>query len=225
MFTAVNNVPALDISHLSVRYDGRWVLRDFSLKLAQGEKLTLTGPSGVGKTTILRCVLGLVRPDQGDIHINGQQLTPDHVWNLRRQLAYVAQEPDLGAGLARDVIERPFTFKANSELTSNLERIPELFDRLLLPRHLLDKNITDLSGGEKQRIALISAILLERPIILLDEASSALDADSKRAVISYFQQVPGLTVLAVAHDDEWLAFSDRSINLTCPAASEDNAHA
>ncbi|MBN2209771.1 MAG: ATP-binding cassette domain-containing protein [Sedimentisphaerales bacterium] len=216
MIDAANNELALDINRISVRYDGRWVLRDFSLRLAQGEKLTLTGPSGVGKTTILRCVLGLVQPDHGAIRINGQLLNEYHVWNIRRQLAYVAQEPNLGSGPTRDVLERPFAFRANSALKNNLHRVPELFDRFLLPHHLLDKDITNLSGGEKQRIALISAILLERPIILLDEASSALDADSKRAVIDYIRQVPDLTVLAVAHDDEWQAFADRTISLTSP---------
>jgi putative ABC transport system ATP-binding protein len=208
---------AIEIDHVGVRYDGRWVLKDFSLGLARGEKVTLTGPSGAGKSTVLRCVLGLVVPQEGSVRVFGRPVDERHVWQVRRQLAYVAQEPDLGAGTAREVLERPFHYKANAPLRGNLGRTIELLERFCLPAPLLDKEIATLSGGEKQRIALISAILLDRPVVLLDEASSALDRENKQAVAGFFREVRDLTVLSVSHDTEWQAFSERVVHLSRPA--------
>ena len=204
---------AIEIDRLGVRYDGRWVLRDFSLRLGCGEKVVITGSSGAGKSTVLRCVLGLVMPREGSVHVLGRAMDGHHVWDLRRQLAYVAQEPDLGPGTAREVIERPFEYKVNASLRGNLERLGELLERFNLPPSLMDKEMPTLSGGEKQRIALVSAILLDRSIVLLDEASSALDKENKQAVVAFFQQSRELTVLAVSHDTEWQAFSDRVLEL------------
>jgi len=204
---------AIEVDRLGVCYDGRWVLRDFSLRLGRGEKVVITGPSGTGKSTVLRCVLGLVMPQEGSVHVFGQAMDGHHVWELRRQLAYVAQEPDLGSGTAREVIDHPFEYKANASLRGNLERLGELLERFNLPPSLMDKDMSALSGGERQRIALVSAILLDRSIILLDEASSALDKDNKQAVVSFFQQARELTVLAVSHDTEWQGFSDQVVEL------------
>ncbi len=209
----MSNQLAIDIDHLSVRYDGQWVLKDFCLRLARGEKVTLGGPSGSGKSTVLRCVLGLVMPQAGAVRILGQLMDRNNVWELRRRLAYVAQEPDLGTGTAREIIERPFQYKANSALRKNLGRVPELMERFSLPQPLLDKSMSALSGGEKQRIALVSAILLDRSVVLLDEASSALDKVNKQAVAAYFQQASDVTVLSVSHDSEWLGFSNRVVEM------------
>jgi len=214
---------ALEINRLSVRFDGQWVLREFSLRLAKGEKVSLAGPSGSGKSTVLRCVLGLVIPQEGSISVFGRPLNEDHVWELRRQLAYVAQEPALGWGTAREVIHRPFEYKANARLKGNLDRLPELLERFRLASALLDKEMSSLSGGEKQRIALVSAVLLDRPIVLLDEASSALDKDNKQAVADYFQQASELAVLSVSHDTEWQSFSQRIIELPGDAHVEEGA--
>ncbi|MFP4284471.1 MAG: ATP-binding cassette domain-containing protein [Desulfovermiculus sp.] len=97
---------AFQLDKLSICYDGRWVLKDFSLDVFQGEKIVLTGPSGSGKSTVLRCILGLVVPDSGTVAILGQTITSHNIWEKRHHIAYVAQEPDLGSGSVREVIEQ-----------------------------------------------------------------------------------------------------------------------
>lgn len=208
-----SNNTAIEIKNLGVYYDGRWVLRDFGLHMSRGDKGTLSGPSGSGKSTVLKCVLGLVVPGEGSIRVFGRAVTSHGVWEARCHLAYVAQEPDLGSGTARQAVERPFTYKANAALRKNLDLLPALLARFNLPQSLLDKATATLSGGEKQRIALVSAILLDRPIILLDEASSALDKANKQAVADYFRQANDVTVLSVSHDTEWSGFSNCVIDL------------
>jgi putative ABC transport system ATP-binding protein len=208
-----SNHCAIEIENLGVNYAGRRVLRDFSLRVAAGEKVSLTGPSGSGKSTVLKCILGLVEPREGSIRVLGTPIAGDSVWEARRNLAYVAQEPELGAGSVRQALERPFAFKANAALRGNQQRLTPLLKRFNLDPALLDKESTALSGGEKQRIALILAVLLDRPIMLLDEASSALDPNNKQAVVDFIREADDLTVLSVAHDAEWLGFADRVVNL------------
>lgn len=206
--------PAIEIDNLGVRFNQRWVVRGFCARIMRGEKVALTGPSGAGKSTVLKCVLGLAMPQEGTLRVLGQRLDAGSVWQVRHSLAYVAQEPDLGTDTARQVIHQPFQYKANAHLRGNLHRLGELLARFNLDDGLLDQQMSALSGGEKQRIALICAILLDRPIILLDEASSALDKANRQAVANFISAARELTVLSVAHDVEWLGFSDRVIELS-----------
>jgi putative ABC transport system ATP-binding protein len=203
----------VQLNRLNVGFDGQPVLKDLSLSVFHGEKVTLTGPSGSGKSTVLKCILGLVMPDSGTITILKEPVTRHNIWQKRRHIAYVAQEPDLGTGSVKEVIETPFSYRANASLRDNLTRLPAIMERFNLPQSLLDKQITRLSGGEKQRIALTIAILLDRAIVLLDEASSALDTKNKQAVAAYFRQAENTTVLSVAHDTEWLGFATRIVGM------------
>jgi len=180
----------------------------------------LTGPSGCGKSTVLRCFLGFVIPDAGSVCLDGVELTAATVWHLRGRVAYVGQEPDLGTGTAAQAIERPFYYRSNTGLRHNLDRVPELFERFNLSRDLLPKDVGSLSGGEKQRIALVSAILLDRRIFLLDEVTSALDRVSKQAVAGYFRSREDATALIVAHDPEVFSFIQRVVEVPCQPRRE-----
>ncbi|MCK5218559.1 ATP-binding cassette domain-containing protein [bacterium] len=208
-----NTKVIIDIKDLSISFAGQKIIEAFSLQVAYGEKVTITGRSGAGKSTILRCLQGFMQPEAGSIHIAGKPLTPDTVWAMRASLAYVAQEPDLGTGGVREIIERPFNYRANHSLKANLSRLPEYFEIFNLPLDLLDKEIALLSGGEKQRVALICAILLDRHIFLLDEVASALDQTNYQAVAKYFFSRRDLTVLSVFHEPAKYDFSDRVVEL------------
>ena len=168
----------LSIENLSVSLNGTPLFKDVTLGIRSGEKLTLTGPSGSGKSTLLRCVLGFV-PFTGVIRVDGISLDARSVWHLRRNIAYVAQEPDLGEGLVEETLRMPLTYRANRTLSWTPREVDALFEAFLLSPELRAKQMAMLSGGEKQRVALIAALLLRRPILLLDEAGSALDGAAK----------------------------------------------
>jgi ABC-type iron transport system FetAB ATPase subunit len=206
-------IPAIEIDNLTLQFGSQTVLDDFSLSILPGQKVLLSGNSGTGKSSLLRCLLGFIVPRQGQIRIQGTPLDGKSVWHIRRQMAYVAQEPQLGSGKVRDVLGRPFTWKANHSLRYDADEMVQLCRRLYVPEMLLDKDITDLSGGEKQRIALISAILLGRSIYLLDETTSALDAESKKAILDYWASRTDLTVLIVSHDTAASSIADRVVTL------------
>ncbi len=208
-----SNDIALRAENLSVTFGGRTVLEGFSLEVSTGQKVLMTGPSGCGKSTILKCFLGLAVSRTGSVAIAGQPLTPATVWNLRRQIAYVTQEPDLGRGTVRQVVERPFHYRANAHLLGKLEGLSELMSLFGLGGDLLEKDVTRLSGGEKQRVAIILAIMLDRPILLLDEPTSALDSQTRDILGQYLQSQTKLTTLVVAHDVGSFTFADDIVQL------------
>lgn len=204
---------ALDIQHLELAFDDQNLFQDFNLRLESGEKITLVGPSGCGKSTLMRCILGFVAPDAGLIRVFGAELTPDSAWELRRRMAYVPQEPELGSERVRTIVDGVFAFRNNRHLQARRKHIPQLLERLLLPVSILDKHAAELSGGEKQRIALMLAFVLERELLLLDEVTSALDKSAKHAVMQMLGGMESVSMLGIAHDQEWLDFADRVVEM------------
>jgi ABC-type iron transport system FetAB ATPase subunit len=201
------------LQDLVLSYDGKIVLDGVDLEVREGEKATLTGPSGSGKSSVLSCILGFSKPDRGAVYIMGERMARGTVWKLRQQFAYVPQEPEFFPGRVIDLLERPFAFQANKLLGHNRAKRDQLFKQFLLPSELLEKEIQTLSGGEKQRIALLSAILLERKIFLLDEAYSALDRETREIALDYFGNREELTMLSVSHDPERFSFAGPVIEL------------
>ncbi len=207
---------ALEIKHLSLNLEGQQILAGFNLCLPQGSKITLTGRSGCGKSTLLRCVLGFIAPDAGSIKILGQQLTEQSVWELRTRMAYVAQEPELNSGTVQANLAEIFAFHTNRHLSKNLDRVPQLLEHLLLPHTILQKETAALSGGEKQRIAIMVALLLERELLLLDEVTSALDQRAKDAVLAILSRLEHISILAIGHEQDWSAFADHVVDMSEP---------
>jgi len=199
----------LQISDLTVHADGKCILHNFSLEVGDGEQVLVTAPSGTGKSTLLRCVLGLLTPHGGSIALQGEPVNDQSIWALRHQMSYVAQEPVLGNGAVRDILARPFDYHANRDLRHNLDRVPDLLRQLRLPQEIAEQQMESLSGGEKQRIALIAALLLDRPLLLLDEISASLDRDSAEAVFTTLAGLQEQTVLAVGHHADALPKADR----------------
>lgn len=193
-------IKAISIERLELRVAGSSLFSNLSLTLDSGEKALVKAPSGFGKSTLLRCLLGFVPISAGKVSIFGSELTSLSAWQLRSRMAYVDQEPDLGDDTVETALSRPFNYKRNRHLPLDPARVTELMHRINLPDSLRSKKITSLSGGEKQRIALISALLLDRDILLLDEPTSALDEETAFSVARLLREMKELTILAVSHD-------------------------
>ncbi len=206
--------PPIAIAGLTLAFGGRTVLQDFSLQVAVREKVVLAGASGSGKSSLLACLLGFLAPAAGRIAIRGEPLTPRSAWRLRRAMALVQQEPDLGELGVAEWLREPLAFRANETLRGNFARVPEWLAQLRLSPAILKQKGPELSGGEKQRLALVSALLLDRPILLLDEPTSALDPEARRAVYDCLAGLDRQTLLLVSHDaGPALDFADRTVRL------------
>ncbi|MEN8254317.1 MAG: ATP-binding cassette domain-containing protein [Verrucomicrobiota bacterium] len=192
--------------HRQTLFDGA------SLHVAVGNKVVVRGASGSGKSSLLKCAVGALPTTGGSVRIDGLELSADTVAEIRGRIAFIGQEPVLGAENVRDALLLPFHFKAHCGNKPSDERISKLLERLHLSADILDKPSKRISGGEKQRIAVIRALLLDKTIFLADEVTSALDPESKAAVMAELFR-PEITLLSVSHDPEWVDACDRIVEI------------
>ncbi|MDR3704652.1 MAG: ATP-binding cassette domain-containing protein [Paludibacteraceae bacterium] len=188
--------------NISKQFSEQFILQHFSFEIEEGDKVNIAGRSGIGKTTLFRLILGFEKPDEGCIYYKGVLLNERTVWLLRREVAYVCQDLAIGSGSVRGFFDDTLSLKANLKNKTGVEEsIKSLMDYFELPETMLDKNMEELSGGEKQRVAIINALLLKRTIFLLDEVTSALDVDLREKVMAYFLSRKEFTVLYISHNN------------------------
>lgn len=202
------------LDNLSLRLGDKQIFRDFNLQVGDAEKILLKGPSGSGKSTLLRILLGFVRPDQGTVRIDGAVLSRKNVWTLRKRMAFVSQDLNIGSGKAVDFIKDIFSYQANRRLTYDESQVLSFFDRFRLEGDKLHQDISKLSGGEKQRLALIVALLLDRELYLLDEVTSSIDEALRETVIEYLAGMKNKTMIIVSHGYGWESFHFREVAVT-----------
>ncbi len=190
--------------NVHIQFKDTALLHNLTFTVEQGGKVLFYGKSGIGKTTIFRLMLGFEQAQKGTIYFNDHPLDAMTVWNIRQMTAYVSQDPDIGSGRVRTMLDMIFSFRTNHTVGLDKDRAPEVMDFLRLPASVLDDEYEKLSGGEKQRIAILIALLLKRNIFLLDEVTSSLDAELKKKIIQFFTQNKAWTVLAISHDPYWL---------------------
>ena len=211
----------LRLDGVTVGYDRGPALSGFSLTVHPGETVALVGPSGAGKSTVLSVLLGFVQPDAGRVLVDWDDLGEFSPNAWRAQIAWVPQHPHLFAGTVADNIRlgRPTaSFEsvraaaAAANALSFIEALPAGFDTRLGDRG------NGLSAGQRQRLALARAFLRDAPLLLLDEPTSNLDAESEAEVIDAVERLKtGRTVILVAHRPALMALADRVVEIS-PAA-------
>ncbi len=193
----------IELDNICLRYNKNYLFESLNVSVPAGGNLLITGNSGVGKTSMLRLILGLIQPQHGSVIINRQPISKENIWTLRGMMAYVSQDISLGQGSVEDFIREIFRFRRNRVLKYDRSETVLLLQHFDLADEIMTSRLEDLSGGELQRIAIITALLLKRPIYLLDEITSALDRQMKEKVIKYFLELKNTTLVVVSHDSVW----------------------
>ncbi|HGR1204230.1 TPA: energy-coupling factor ABC transporter ATP-binding protein [Streptococcus pneumoniae] len=205
----------IDVKNLSFRYkenQNYYDVKDITFHVKRGEWLSIVGHNGSGKSTTVRLIDGLLEAESGEIVIDGQRLTEENVWNIRRQIGMVFQNPDnqfVGATVEDDV-----AFGLENQGLSRQEMKKRVEEALALVG-MLDfkkREPARLSGGQKQRVAIAGVVALRPAILILDEATSMLDPEGCRELIGTVKGIRkdyDMTVISITHDLEEVAMSDR----------------
>ncbi|MFI5615998.1 thiol reductant ABC exporter subunit CydD [Streptomyces sp. NPDC051567] len=209
--------PRIEFDAVAVRYEGR--AEDspgpFSLTVEPGECVALTGPSGVGKSTLLQVVLGFVTPAEGRVRIGGVDLAELSREDWHRRIAWVPQRPHLFAGTIAENVRLARPDASDDAVARALEDAGAREFVAALPHGAqtpLGEGGTGLSAGQRQRLALARAFLADRPLLLLDEPTAALDGETEAGIVDAVRRLAaGRTVLLVVHRPALLAVADRVV--------------
>ena len=205
----------IDVKNLSFRYKESqeyYDVKDITFHVKRGEWLSIVGHNGSGKSTTVRLIDGLLEAESGEIVIDSQRLTEENIWNIRRQIGMVFQNPDnqfVGATVEDDV-----AFGLENQGLSRQEmqkRVEEALD-LVGMLDFKKREPARLSGGQKQRVAIAGVVALRPAILILDEATSMLDPEGRRELIETVKGIRkdyDMTVISITHDLEEVAMSDR----------------
>ena len=205
----------LEIKNINFKYPGSKmnVINDLSLDLKSGETIGFMGSSGAGKTTLVDIILGLLKPDSGEMLINGKKLDSDKNWNL--QVAYLPQE----IFLLDASIKTNISFEIDDKLI-NLDKLNNALVNAQLKdmvksqpngiETIIGENGIKVSGGQKQRLAIARAFYHGRDILIMDEATSALDYETEKEIIDVLNKIKkNKTIIVIAHRMSTLKHCDK----------------
>lgn len=191
----------LQLQKVSYIKDGKTIQKDITIDIHSGDFISVVGPSGSGKSTLLKLCCHLISPTSGQILYKNKSIDDYSPTELRKQISYCFQTPYLFGDKVMDNIRFPFSIR---NLKVDQKRVDELFSLFNLDLDFLNQDVKNLSGGEKQRIALIRTLLFKPEILLLDEVTSALDMDNTQIVENVITELnsEGITILWITHNLE-----------------------
>ncbi len=190
----------LEFQNVSYTHGGKTILKNLSVSFEAGDYVSIVGSSGSGKSTFLRLCCNLISPTEGAIFFNGKNILEEPPTELRKKISYCFQEPILWGTTVEDNLSFPYRIRNQKTDTG---RIAALLSDFNLDKSCIHQEVKNLSGGEKQRIALTRTMLFKPDILLLDEVTSALDAENtglvEKAILNWNRR--GVTVLWVTHSE------------------------
>ncbi|WP_125588260.1 peptide cleavage/export ABC transporter [Companilactobacillus jidongensis] len=197
-------VGEINIDHVDYSYGyGENVLNDVNLKIKSGEKITVVGMSGSGKSTMVKLLVDFFEPSDGKIRINEHEIKNIDKHTLRQFINYVPQSPYVFSGSIKDnlllgsrkdiQIQDVISACRIAEIFNDIEKMPLQFETVL------DENGSILSGGQKQRITIARALLSPAKVLIFDESTSGLDAITENKIISNLMDINDLTIIFIAH--------------------------
>ncbi|WP_459195836.1 ABC transporter ATP-binding protein [Wukongibacter baidiensis] len=187
---------------INLSFKDKVVFQNFNMEVSKGEKVLLSAPSGKGKSTLFKLLLGFQKFDGGEILFENKKLEKNSLAYFRRNIGYVSQDVDLMNKKIWDLLLEIFSYKYNKHIEITKEKFLGLTQYFDLPADIMEKEVRQLSGGERQRLGLIICILLDREVWLLDEVTSGLDKDMKEKVVDYILK-QDKTMLIISHDKIW----------------------
>ena len=203
----------LSITGLSYEVRGQKILDDISYDINEGDFISIGGPSGSGKSSLLKIIATIISKTEGEILYKEIPLEQYEPTQYRKEVSYCFQSPVLFGKTVKDNLSFPYEIR---HMEFDKEKAVTLLSALGLSENDLEKEVKFLSGGEKQRVALIRNMLFEPKVLLLDEVTSALD-DANRTIIwnwlRALKKKGSMTILMVTHNDEEASLAEKNIQI------------
>lgn len=198
--------------NISYRVDDKQILDDISLKIDKGEIVTIAGPSGSGKSTLVRILASLVTPTAGKIIYAGKDIEEEEPISYRRRVSYAMQQPTLFGKTVRENLEFPYQIRQQA---FDENRALIALRTVGLSEDYLQREVNNLSGGEKQRVALLRNILILPETLIMDEVTAGLDGDNRTIIYQLIEKLnqQGVTIIIVTHDEQEIAQAKRLVEI------------
>lgn len=220
----MSNKSAVRLEHLSYSYknddninEEDLTINDVNFDIYEGEYVALIGHNGSGKSTLAKLIIGLYVQLKGQIYIFDQEMNDDNVYELRRNLGIIFQNPDnqfIGSTVRDDIA---FGLENDCIDTDTMKVLVDEFAEKVGMKEYLDKEPSNLSGGQKQRVAIAGALARKSKILIMDEATAMLDPKGRRDIRNLIKKMkdenPGLTIISITHDIDEAYQADKVIVL------------
>ena len=206
--------PLIELNNITFKYYGQeqYALKDVSLTINKGEWVALIGHNGSGKSTLAKTINGLISPESGEIKVNNELLTEENIWDIRKMVGMVFQNPD--NQFVGSTVEDDVAFGLENQGVPREEmvvRVNNALERVRMSDFKI-KEPARLSGGQKQRVAIAGVFALAPDVIILDEATSMLDPQGRNDVIETIRALKeetNLTVISITHDIDEASHANR----------------
>lgn len=217
-------MPLLEIKNLSFEAADKKILEDIQFTIEEGDFLSITGPSGSGKSTLLKIIATILSKTSGEILYNGKPIESYGPKEYRKEVSYCFQSPVLFGETVKDNLAFPYVIR---QMELDEAKAVDYLKTVGLPEDYLNKPITSLSGGEKQRIALIRNVLFPPKILLLDEVTSALDEENRQIIWRWLhdmRQKTEMTILMISHNEAEADLADKQIHIVAGKLVDKGGH-
>lgn len=203
----------LELKNLFFESQSKIILDNINYSVDEGEFLSIMGPSGSGKSTLLKIISSIISKTSGDILYKNKAIEEYNPSDYRKEVSYCFQSPVLFGQTVEDNLSFPYDIR-NERFDS--KKAIQFLEEVGLPEEYLLKPINTLSGGEKQRVAVIRNVLFQPKILLLDEITSALDQTNREIIWNWLRGLKmksSMTVLMVSHNEQELELADKNIKI------------
>ncbi|MEZ0180064.1 ATP-binding cassette domain-containing protein ['Camptotheca acuminata' phytoplasma] len=204
------------IKNLGFNYKNKKIFNNLNLEILIGNWISIIGKNGSGKSTLAKILIGLLKQNEGQIFIDGRELIEDNLSEIRSLMGIVFQNPDyqfVGLDVKSDI-----AFGLENQLLSRkeMQKRIEKYSRMMNINHLLDKKPQDLSGGQKQKVAITSVLVMEPKIIIFDEPTSFLDPQGAKEIFDIIYNISkeqNKILITITHDLNFALKSDKILLL------------
>ena len=201
-----------EVKNLSYQVADTKILKDINLQIEKGKCITVIGPSGSGKSTLMRILASMISATSGEVLFNNKNTETYEPTQYRQRVSYAFQQPTLFGKTVKDNLMFPFEVR-NQEFDES--KVIDYLKMVNLDESYINKSVNDVSGGEKQRIALIRNLIFPPEVLITDEVTAGLDTENKAIVHNMIQEFNqrGLTILRVTHDESEIEHAESTITI------------